>query len=320
MTFEQNDVYERTSLTGSNKFELLLFRLGTGAIPGQSELFGINVFKVREIVTIPVITPIARAPEHSLGVVRLREQVIPVFDLPAIVGCTPAQKPTLMIVTEYARSVQAFAVESVEDIVRLEWSQVVSAESSDMADSLVTSIARMEDDQNDERLIQVLDVEVILQKISPIQDKHLDQLKAVKQAVSLKPGSIILAADDSVVARTLIAQALDTMKLPFEMVKSGKEAWDRLHALAQSAEAEGKKITDKVSLVLSDLEMPEMDGFTLTKNIKQDPRFSSIPVLIHSSLSGTTNEEHVRRVGADGYVVKFAAEELAETLREVLTK
>lgn len=320
MNSVQNDIYERTSLTGSNKFELLLFRLGTGAIEGQSELFGINVFKVREIVTIPAITPIARAPEYSLGVVRLREQVIPVFDLPAIVGCTPAQKPTLMIVTEYARSVQAFAVESVEDIVRLEWSQVVSAESSDMADSLVTSIARMEDDQNDERLIQVLDVEVILQKISPVQDKHMDQLKAVKQAVSLKPGSIILAADDSVVARTLMAQALETMNLPFEMVKSGKEAWDRLNALAQIAESEGKKVTDKVSLVLSDLEMPEMDGFTLTRNIKQDPRFSSIPVLIHSSLSGTTNEEHVRRVGADGYVVKFAAEELAETLRDVLSK
>lgn len=320
MSSVQHEIDERTSLTGSNKFELLLFRLGNGSIPEQSELFGINVFKVREIVTIPTITPIAGAPQFSRGVVRLREQVIPVFDLPAIVGCKPEKEPTLMIVTEYARSTQAFIVESVEDIVRLEWSQVISAEASDVAGSLVTSIARLEDDTDGSRLIQVLDVEAILQKISPMQTKHDDQLKAVDHSVQLKPGTIILAADDSIVARSLMQKALETMDVPFEMVKSGKEAWDRLNDLARAAEAEGKTIYDKVSLVLSDLEMPEMDGFTLTRNIKQDARFNRLPVVIHSSLSGTTNEEHVRRVGADGYVVKFAAEELATTIRKALAR
>ena len=320
MSSVQHEIDERTSLTGSNKFELLLFRLGNGSIPEQSELFGINVFKVREIVTIPTITPIAGAPQFSRGVVRLREQVIPVFDLPAIVGCKPEKEPTLMIVTEYARSTQAFIVESVEDIVRLEWSQVISAETSDVAGSLVTSIARLEDDTDGSRLIQVLDVEAILQKISPMQTKHDDQLKAVDHSVQLKPGTIILAADDSIVARSLMQKALETMDVPFEMVKSGKEAWDRLNDLARAAEAEGKTIYDKVSLVLSDLEMPEMDGFTLTRNIKQDARFNRLPVVIHSSLSGTTNEEHVRRVGADGYVVKFAAEELATTIRKALAR
>ncbi|HHU93486.1 MAG TPA: chemotaxis protein CheV [Alcaligenaceae bacterium] len=320
MSSVQHEIDERTSLTGSNKFELLLFRLGNGSIPEQSELFGINVFKVREIVTIPTITPIAGAPQFSRGVVRLREQVIPVFDLPAIVGCQPEKEPTLMIVTEYARSTQAFIVESVEDIVRLEWSQVISAEASDVAGSLVTSIARLEDDTDGSRLIQVLDVEAILQKISPMQTKHDDQLKAVDHSVQLKPGTIILAADDSIVARSLMQKALETMDVPFEMVKSGKEAWDRLNDLARAAEAEGKTIYDKVSLVLSDLEMPEMDGFTLTRNIKQDSRFNRLPVVIHSSLSGATNEEHVRRVGADGYVVKFAAEELTTTIRNVLAR
>ena len=169
-------------------------------------------------------------------------------------------------------------------------------------------------------MIQVLDVEAILQKISPMQTKHDDQLKAVDHSVQLKPGTIILAADDSIVARSLMQKALETMDVPFEMVKSGKEAWDRLNDLARAAEAEGKTIYDKVSLVLSDLEMPEMDGFTLTRNIKQDARFNRLPVVIHSSLSGTTNEEHVRRVGADGYVVKFAAEELATTIRKALAR
>lgn len=321
MKSAQNEIDERTNLTGSNMFELLLFSLGCKNAQDQSELFGINVFKVREIVTIPTITSIAGAPKFSLGVVHLRDQVIPVFDLPGIVGCKPKKEPNLMIVTEYARSTQAFAVEAVEDIVRLDWSKVISAEASDVGRSLVTSIARLEDGANGEtRLVQVLDVEEVLQMISPVEYKEQEQLKAVTHKVNLKAGSIILAADDSAVARSLLEQALQAMEVPYEMVKSGKEAWDRLNALAQTAESEGKHITDKVSLVLSDLEMPEMDGFTLTRNIKQDSRMGTIPVVIHSSLSGSTNEEHVRRVGADGYVVKFAAEELADTIREVLAK
>ena len=321
MKSAQSEIDERTNLTGSNMFELLLFSLGCKDAQEQPELFGINVFKVREIVTIPSITSIAGASEFSLGVVHLRDQVIPVFDLPGIVGCKPKEKPKLMVITEYARSTQAFAVESVEDIVRLDWNKVISAEASDVGRSLVTSIARLEDGANGEtRLVQVLDVEEVLQMISPVEYKEQDELKAVTNKVNLKAGSIILAADDSAVARSLLEQALQAMEVPYEMYKSGKEAWDRLNVLAQTAERDGKKITDKVSLVLSDLEMPEMDGFTLTRNIKQDSRMSTIPVVIHSSLSGTTNEEHVRRVGADGYVVKFAAEELADTIREVLAK
>jgi two-component system chemotaxis response regulator CheV len=108
------------------------------------------------------------------------------------------------------------------------------------------------------------------------------------------------------------------MGLPFVMTKSGKEAWDQLNYLATAAETEGKTIYDKVALVLTDLEMPEMDGFTLTRSIKKSSRFASMPVVIHSSLSGTTNEEHVKTVGADAYVAKFSAEDLSSTLRRVL--
>lgn len=321
MASMQKEIDERTNLTGSNKFELLLFTLGTSPLSSEAELFGINVFKVREIVTIPAITPIAGAPDHSLGVVHLRDQVIPVFDLPAIVGCTPATPPKLMIITEYARSVQAFAVASVEDIVRLDWNRVISAEASDVGRSLVTSIARLEEEHDKEqRLVQVLDVEAVLQMISPVEYKQEAELKQGTGAVALPEGGMILAADDSSVARALLDKALSAMDVKFEIVNSGKEAWDRLNALAKQAESEGKTIYDKVSLMLSDLEMPEMDGFTLTRNIKHDPRMSRMPVVIHSSLSGTTNEEHVRRIGADGYVVKFAAEELADTIRAALKK
>ena len=315
----QKDIDERTNLTGSNKFELLLFRLGADSALGQSELFGINVFKIREIVAMPTITPIVGATPHSLGVVNLRGQVIPVLDLPSIVGCKPKTGLNIMLVTEYARTTQAFAVESVEDIVRLDWKQVLSAETSGAAHNLVTSIARLDGNTDGTRLAQVLDVEAILQMVSPSDEHKVDPQK-VGAKLKLKPGTIILAADDSFVARSLIKQELHALHAPFEMVKSGKEAWDRLNALAAAAAAEGKTILDKVSLVLTDLEMPEMDGFTLTRNIKQDARFEGLPVVIHSSLSGSANEDHVRSVGADAYVAKFVAEDLAQTIRDVLPR
>ncbi len=315
----QKDIDERTNLTGSNKFELLLFRLGADNALGQSELFGINVFKIREIVAMPAITPIVGATPHSLGVVNLRGQVIPVLDLPSIVGCKPKTGLNIMLVTEYARTTQAFAVESVEDIVRLDWKQVLSAETSGAAHNLVTSIARLDGNTDGTRLAQVLDVEAILQMVSPSDEHQVDPQK-VGAKLKLKPGTIILAADDSFVARSLIEQELQALHAPFEMVKSGKEAWDRLNALANAAAAEGKGILDKVSLVLTDLEMPEMDGFTLTRNIKQDARFEGLPVVIHSSLSGSANEDHVRSVGADAYVAKFVAEDLAQTIRDVLPR
>ena len=317
MKTAQQEIDERTNLTGSNKFELLLFRLGTDGALGQSELFGINVFKIREIVAMPAITPIVGATRHSLGVVNLRGQVIPVLDLPSIVGCTPTTGLNIMLVTEFARTTQAFAVESVEDIARLDWNQVMSAESSGAAGKLVTSIARLDGNTDSTRLAQVLDVEAILQMVSPSDEHQVDPQKVGPKLV-LKPGTIVLAADDSFVARSLIEQELKVLQAPYEMTKSGKEAWDRLNALADAAEAEGKTVLDKVALVLTDLEMPEMDGFTLTRNIKQNARFSGLPVVIHSSLSGSANEDHVRSVGADGYVAKFVAEDLAETLRKVL--
>ncbi len=312
----QQEVDERTNLTGSNQFELLLFRLGGDVNGDRSELFGINVFKVREIVAMPVLTAVAGAHPNLLGVVNLRGQIIPVIDLPALVGCVPKTGLNIMLVTEYARSTQAFAVESVEEIVRLDWKQVLSAEASGVG-GMVTSIARLESPNEPVRLAQVLDVEQILRQVMPSTSADVDPA-TIGPKVLLKPGTVILAADDSLIARTLIEAGLDAMGAPFIMTKTGKEAWERLQTIASAAEAEGKTVQDKIALVLTDLEMPEMDGFTLTRNIKQNPRYSGIPVVIHSSLSGATNEDHVKSVGADAYVAKFVAEELATTIRKVL--
>ena len=313
----QQEIDERTNLTSSNKLELLLFRLGEDANLDRNELFGINVFKIREIIPMPTITAVAGSHSHMMGVVDLRGQIIPVIDLPAVTGCTPKTGLNILLITEYARSTQAFAVESVEDIVRLDWRQVLSAEGN-AAGGMVTSLARL-DGENSDRLAQVLDVETILRKVMPPAEDEIDTA-LLGATVEIKPGTVILAADDSLIARTMIEQGLHAMGLPFLMCKTGKEAWDQLQAISDKAEAEGKTVHDKIALVLTDLEMPEMDGFTLTRNIKQDPRFSAIPVVIHSSLTGSANETHVKNVGADAYVAKFVAEDLASALRKALSK
>lgn len=318
MATVQQEVDERTNLTSSNKFELLLFRLGEAAHSSQRELFGINVFKVREIMVMPTITAVAGSSKHMLGMTNIRGQVIPVIDLAGAVGCLPKNGLNILMVTEYARSTQAFAVEEVDQIVRLEWSQVLSAESSTQG-GMITSIARLDGDVDNTRLAQVLDVEQILRNVMPPSAPDVNAAK-MGPAVQLRPGSVVLAADDSMLARTLIEQSLVAMGVPFVMCKTGKEAWDRLQAMSEAAVAEGKSIEDKVALVLTDLEMPEMDGFTLTRKIKQEARFKNLPVIIHSSLSGSANEVHVKSVGADAYVGKFVAEELAATIRKVLKR
>ena len=310
-----HDVNERTQLTSNNQFELMLFRLGQAPGSERRELFGINVFKVREIMVMPKITGIANAPPHVLGVANIRGQIIPVIDLPAVVGCHPQRGLNILMVTEYARTTQAFAVEEVDEIVRLDWANVLAAEGN--GGNLVTSIAKLDGDTDKSRLVQVLDVEQILRNVMPTTQQTISS-EAVGSTVQLPPGSIVLAADDSPVARMMLEQGLAAMGVTYVMTKTGQEAWERLQAIEIEAAAEGRSAQDKVALVLTDLEMPVMDGFTLTRHIKQDARFKSIPVVIHSSLTGTTNEAHVNAVGADAYVAKFEASELAAALRKVI--
>ncbi|MEY3125903.1 MAG: hypothetical protein RLZZ573_2423 [Pseudomonadota bacterium] len=316
MRTAQQEIDERTKLAGNNKFELLLFRLGEAPGSGQRELFGINVFKVREVLVMPPVTELANAHEHLMGVANIRGQIIPVINLPAVLGCQPTKGLSILMVTEFGRTVQAFAVEDVREIVRLEWEQVLPAEGSH-AGALITGIARLDGATANTRLAQVLDVEQILRNVMPTTKEEINK-EVVGPALSLPAGACILVADDSAVARSVIELGLQAMGAPYIMTKTGKEAWERLQSVASDAAAEGKTAHDKIAVVLTDLEMPEMDGFTLTRLVKQDPRFRNIPVVIHSSLTGTTNENHVKSVGADAYVAKFAPRELAATIRKVL--
>ncbi|MBX9895118.1 MAG: chemotaxis protein [Nitrosomonas sp.] len=317
MSTALHEIDERTNLTAHNKFELLLFRLGEAPGTDHRELFGINVFKIREILVMPTITAVANAPRYVMGVANIRGQIITVIDLPKVVGCTPKKGTSILLVTEYARSTQAFAVEEVNEIARLEWNQVIAADGK--GGNLVTSIARLDGDREDSRLAQVLDVEQILRDVLPDSSGSME-MENIDVKLTIPPGKVILAADDSPLARSMIENGLKAMNAPFVMTKTGLEAWTKIQSIAEAAHAEGKTIQDKVALVLTDLEMPEMDGFTLTRNIKNDQRFKSIPVVIHSSLTGEANENHVKSVGADAYVAKFAANEMASAIRNVLNK
>jgi two-component system chemotaxis response regulator CheV len=311
----QQDIEQRVRLAGNNMFELLLFRLGEAPDSEQRELYGINVFKVREILAMPAITAVAGANDEILGVADIRGQIIPVIDLAKVTGCRPKNGPKILLVTEFARTTQGFAVEEVDDIVRLEWNQVLSAESHSSGRT-VTSFARLDGNVDGSRLAQVLDVERIVRDVLPSQEANITEESTGR--VKLKPGAKVLAADDSGVARSLIEQSLTAMGVPFVMTKTGQEAWNVLQSAQKKAQADGTEVSDQIALVLTDLEMPEMDGFTLTRRIKADAGLQSIPVVIHSSLSGSANEQHVRKVGANAYVSKFVAAELASVMREAL--
>ncbi len=218
--------------------------------------------------------------------------------------------------TEYERSVQGFAVEEVEEIVRLEWGRVVSAEKS-AAGALVTSLARLDEKEDNARLALILDVESILREALPSRFRSGEEM-TVTQSASLPQGSVIVYADDSSVARRQIETVLARLGLPFVGAKTGKEAWERSKGMAQEARSAGIPARQKVAMVLTDLEMPEMDGFTLTRLLKEDDVLRNVPVIIHSSLSGSANESHANRVGADGYVAKFVPDELAREIVKAL--
>jgi two-component system, chemotaxis family, chemotaxis protein CheV len=312
------EIEERSKLAGSDQLELLLFRLGESRNSGQHELFGINVLKVREVLVLPHITELAQAHEHLLGVANIRGQIIPVIDLPAVVGCKPRKGRTILMVTEYARTVQAFTVEEVNEIVRLQWNQVLPADVS-QGGALINGIVRLDGARADTRLAQVLDVEQILKNVMPATTQEINR-EAVGPEVVLPEGTCLLVADDSAVARSVIELGLKAIGVPYIMTQSGKEAWDTLNEIAAHAKAQGKHVKDKICLVLTDVEMPEMDGFTLTRNIKASHQFDGIPVVIHSSLTGATNESLVKSVGADAYVAKFQPREFASTIRGVMDK
>jgi two-component system chemotaxis response regulator CheV len=305
---DQNSLLDRvdarTNLAGTNKMEILLFNLGS------DEKFGINVFKVKEISQAKKITRTPNMPNGVDGIVSLRGHVMPVLNLANFMGIQTTEKHQTMMVAEYSNHILGFLVKGVDRIIRVDWDKVRATEGmlSDQG-ALITAITELPDGS----LVSILDVEQIL--ANAFGEGVVGSVEPVESAQNL----CIFFADDSMVARRKIAEVLDKMGVKHVQSNNGQEAWDRLKAMADTAQSSGANLHDQIQVILTDAEMPEMDGYVLTQHIKADRRFDGIPVVMHSSLSSDANRSMGRRVGVDYYVPKFDSMILSTTLRPLLS-
>ena len=295
----------RTKLAGSNKMEILLFSLGS------HEIFGINVFKVREVTNTPKITKTPNVPQGVQGFISLRGNIIPVIALSNFINAGESSKSSdeTLIVTEFSRHTQGFLVDSVDRIIRVDWDKVKPPQ--DMLagnEGLITAITELPDG----RLISILDVEQLL--ASALGESPIPELARFDDSAD----RYIFFADDSQVARKNIVSVLERMTIKYQQANNGLEAWEKLKGLAARAQQDGRPLYETLRLILTDAEMPEMDGYVLTKNIKSDRRFDGIPIVMHSSLSSQANKTMGMQAGVDAYVPKFDAVILSETLRPLL--
>ncbi len=293
----------RSNLAGSNKMEILLFSLGS------DEKFGINVFKVKEVCQAGKITRTPNMPRGVDGIVSLRGHVMPVLNLANFMGMLPAEKHQTMMVAEFNNHILGFLVQGVDRIIRVDWDKVRATEGmlSDKG-ALITAISELPDGT----LISILDVEQIL--ANAFGEAIVGNVEKVESGRDL----CIFFADDSMVARRKITEVLDKMGVKHVQTSNGREAWDRLKTMADSAQNVGTKLHEQIQVILTDAEMPEMDGYVLTQHIKSDRRFDGIPVVMHSSLSSDANRAMGQRVGVDYYVPKFDSMVLSSTLRPLL--
>ena len=303
----------RTKLAGTNKLEILMFSLGRDLRTDREETFGINVFKVREVMRIPVITRAPEMPASVEGMVSLRGALVPVIDLAKYIGLSTDTKPEIMIVTEYNGHTQGFLVKAVDNILRLDWSAMRVPPAMLVAElgGLVTAITELKD----KRLVMMIDVEKVLAETG-----HFGTDEMIFNAVKPlgRENRTVFFADDSSVARNQIARTLDAMGVKHISAINGRQAWVELSKMAAYAESTNTPLKDFVQVILTDVEMPEMDGYMLTRKVKEDKRFNGIPVLMHSSLSSISNQQLGKTVGVDEYIPKFEPQKLSQALARLL--
>ena len=306
-----SNIDARTKLAGTNKLEILMFLLGKDARSNRDETFGINVFKVREVMRIPEITRAPDMPASVEGMVSLRGVLVPVIDLAKYIGIETDCKPEIMIVTEYNGQTQGFLVKAVDNILRLDWSAMRVPPAMLLAEmgGLVTAVTELKDG----RLVMMMDVEKVLSETTRYDDETVFQT-----VQPLGRERMVFFVDDSSVARKQIARTLEAMQVKYASAINGRQAWEELARMAAFADAENTALNKTLHVILTDVEMPEMDGYMLTRKIKSDKRFSGIPVLMHSSLSSTSNQQLGKAVGVDEYVAKFEPQKLAQKLAQLL--
>ncbi|HEX8592517.1 MAG TPA: chemotaxis protein CheV [Pseudomonas sp.] len=292
-----DSVNQRTQLVGQNRLELLLFRLD------GKQLYGINVFKVKEVLQCPKLTVMPKSNRIVRGVASIRGGTIPILDLAMATGSSGPMSldNTFVIITEYNTKVQGFLVHSVERIVNMNWEEIHPPPKGTGRDHYLTAVTRV-----DNQLVEIIDVEKILAEVAPISEAvsvGVIDAETQHKAVSLR----VLTVDDSSVARKQVSRCLQTVGVEVVALNDGRQALDYLRKLVD----EGKKPEEEFLMMISDIEMPEMDGYTLTAEIRNDPRMQKLHIILHTSLSGVFNQAMVKKVGADDFLAKFRPDDLA---------
>ncbi len=280
-----------------NRLELLLFHLG------NQQRFAINVLKVKEVIPCPSLTRLPDSHPAVIGVATLRGEPLSVIDLSYAIGSgrvTDADSDGCkgsIIVTEFSRAMHGFLVERVDRIIIRNWKEVLPPPKG-LTTSYSSGVT-----QEGEAIIQVLDVEKVIGEIE-VMGVDESQIDASELPEELK-GSNILVVDDSNMALKQTARALDVLGLSYVMARNGREALDILEKDKMAEPAE------KIRMMVSDIEMPEMDGYSLVQAVRRDSDLCNLYVLLHTSLNGAINTDRAKKAGANGVLSKFVPEDLA---------
>ncbi|MBU2863185.1 chemotaxis protein [Reinekea forsetii] len=296
------NVDSRTNLVGQNRLELLMFRLN------GRQVYAINVFKVQEVLTLPKLTLLPQRHPAVIGVVYLRGRSIPVIDLSAAIGLSPVRhgEESTIIVSEYNSTVQAFLVGEVDRIVNMNWDEIQPPPSGAGKYHYLTAITQL-----DKAIIEIIDVEKVLSEISPLKTELPEHIMG-EDFVAKTQGREILMVDDSLTAHAQARATFESLGLKVYQAMDGIEGLDILRKL--DSETNGP-LHERLLMVVTDAEMPRMDGYRLTTEIRSDPSLKDLYVILHTSLSGAFNEAMVEKVGCNAFLSKFKAEELANAVK-----
>lgn len=298
----------RTKLVGENRLELLIFQMHT------SQLFAINVFKVKEVVKLPKLNRLPGSHPNITGVANIRGVSIPVIDLRQSIGMRQHadNSESNIIITEYNRSVQAFLVGQVMNIVNLTWCDIQPPPTHVGKNNYLTAITKINREGND-KLVSIIDVEKVLAEIVDyniqISEEVLDD-----SIVNHFMGKKVLIVDDSSTARGQIRDTLSQLGLEIIEASDGLKALNLLKSWCD----QGKNVNDEILMMFTDAEMPEMDGYKLTHEIRNDPRMKDLHIALNTSLSGSFNDAMVKKVGCNRFISKFQPDLLVEVVQDRL--
>lgn len=297
-----DSVNQRTQLVGQNRLELLLFRLGS------KQLYGINVFKVKEVLQCPPLNAIPGRNAVVRGVAHIRGGTIPIMDMNLAIGRRelPDIDNCFVIITEYNRTAQGFLVRSVERIVNMNWGDIHPPPKGAGKEHYLTAVTQV-----DGQLVEIIDVEKILAEVSPVKEEVSEGV--IEDGIADKVvQKHVLIVDDSTIARKQIQRVVEGMGIRTTIKKDGAEALQYLNDILAS----GKDPYAELVMIICDIEMPEMDGYTFTAEVRNNPALKKLHIVLHTSLSGVFNEAMVRKVGADDFLAKFHPDELARRVND----